>query len=128
MSLLEPMTIPTRGASTSTPSNSDSNSVRVSGGAGCSVMAARSCHAFHGAEGDVASQLAPVETDHLGRSIRGIPGGTGPFAERRDVEHPAARGDDRAVSAPRRAGMGDLDPLRHLVESLDDIPVGRRSG
>ena len=58
---------------------------------------------------DVPTQLAPVEVDHVGGSIRGVPGGTDVRAEGGDVEDPAAGRDDLAarlggarVQSPRR--------------------------
>src|SRR3954468_1847133 len=95
MSDLEPMMIPTRGASTSSSANSVSTSVCVSGGAGSLI-------------GDVPPQLAAVERNQVGGSIGGLPGGPDVVAQRRHVEDAAARGDDRAV-ALGRARVQDLD-------------------
>src|ERR1700716_2276240 len=97
MSLLDPMTMPTRGASTSMPSSSDSTSVIVSGAGGSRSLigcAGSRSHSLHGAPGDVASQLLSLESNHVGRSIRGVPGGGGILAEAGDVEHAAAGGHD----------------------------------
>src|SRR5436305_11235867 len=125
MSFLEPMTTPTRGASTSMPSNSASTWVIVSGAEGCcSLMRSRSSgsHTLDGAAGDVASQLLPLEGDHVGGSIRGLPGGAGVLAERGDVEHPSPRGHDLAV-AKRGARVRDLDLGGDVLEASDRVPL-----
>src|SRR3954454_12846982 len=100
MSDFEPMMMPTRGASTSSSANSASTAVSVSGGAGSGVVI-----------GDVPSELAAVERDQVGGSIRGAARGARVLAERRHVEDTPAGGDEPSV-ALGGARMQDLDLAR----------------
>src|SRR3954462_11663112 len=102
MSDLEPMMMPTRGASTSSPANSASAWTWVLGGAGSDI-------------GDVPAELATVELDHVRGSIRGAPGGTGVVPERGDIGAPPPRRHHLAV-ALGRAGVEDLHVGGHGVE------------
>src|SRR3954453_1906014 len=79
MSDLEPMMMPTRGASTSSSANAASVAAATSvlGGAGSDI-------------GDVPAKLSTVELDHVGGSIRSLPGGSGVVAQCGDVEHATA--------------------------------------
>src|SRR2546430_3214535 len=123
MSLLEPITMPTRGASTSIPSISTATSVRVSGVLWPRSLIARApspSHALHGALGDVAPHLLALERDHVGASIRGVPGGARVRPERGHVEDPPARGDEVSV-AQGGARVGDLDPGRYRLEARDHV-------
>ena len=97
MSDLEPMMMPTRGASTSMPSNSAS--------------AAVSWRARRSLIRDVPAQLAAVEVDQVGGSIRGGPGGVHAVAERGHIEDAPAGRDDLAV-ALGGARVDDLDACR----------------
>src|SRR4051794_21719204 len=110
MSDLEPMMMPTRGASTSSSANSASAWTWVLGGAGSDI-------------GDVPAQLATVELDHVRGSIRGAPGGTGVVPERGDIEDASARRDDLAV-ALGRARVDDLHVGGHGVEPADHVARG----
>ena len=122
MSLLEPMTMPTRGASTSMPSNSASTAVSVwRSCAGLLAHAPAACSAMSRA------QLAPVELDHVGGSIRGVPGGTASAPERGDVEDAAAGGHDRR-RRPRRCPRAITSTSGgHAVEAADDVAATRRT-
>src|SRR5436305_12223238 len=135
MSLLEPMTMPTRGVSTSSPSKSGSTWVSVSGAEGWpSVIPVASPPPLalalaheHGAARDVSSQLLPLESDHVGGSIRGVPGGGGVLAEGRDVEHAAAGGHDLAALAGG-SRVRHLDVGSHPVETRDHVALRRGLG
>ena len=109
MSDFEPMMIPTRGASASSPASSvlglrlrigSSTAVpgiavpRSSWSSGVSDGHAR---ALHGPQRDVASQLPALEGDPVGGSIGGVAGVGRRRAERRDVEHAPAGGHEVAV-------------------------------
>src|SRR5881227_2499074 len=119
MSLLEPMTMPTRGASTSVSVSPPARSLIPRS----SLPLAHGGHALHRAPGDVAPQLLALERDHVGGSIRGIPGGARVVAERGHVEDAPAGGDDVSV-AQGGARVGDLDPRRDRVEARDHVALG----
>ena len=86
MSLLEPMTIPTRGASTSRPSNSSSTSARVSGApAGCSH------HARAPRSSAMSWRICLPSKSITGRSIRGLAGVGRAGAQRRSRSARARR-------------------------------------
>ena len=110
MSDFEPMMMPTRGASTvellelGLGSVSDASPVCAS---------ARLMSALHGPQRDVAAQLTALEGDQVGGSIGGVAGGAGVVAERRDVQHAAAGGDDRAVAPARVPAWVTSTPARH---------------
>ena len=90
--------------------------------AGCSLI-----RALHGPQRDVATQLPTLEGDQVGGSIRGVPGGAGvrrPSAVTLSTRPPAVT---IAPSAPRRAGVRDLDvAARHVVEPVITSPVDER--
>ena len=121
MSLLEPMMMPTRGASTSVRSNSASvcglGDLRIPCG---SLMRAMSRRA-------VVRRTRSRPRQHTRR-----PRAAGaPSPERRDVEHPSARGDDGAVALARcPRGSPRRPPARgpgRVITSPEERSPGSRA-
>ena len=152
MSLFEPITMPTRGASTSMSSSCACTSASCIGsGASDSPGVSRSLigqprssseRFSRRARGDVAPELHAVEGDHLGRSIRRAAGGAGsaPSAVTFSTRPPAvttpavgARGagvrhlDDRLALA-RRSRVGIGEALAYLLQPAIGSPLEEDSG
>src|SRR3954447_18653317 len=85
-------------------------------------------HRLHRAQRDVAPHLLALELDLLRGLIRLAARLLGGLAQPRDVEHPAAGGDD-LVAVLRRPGVEDLYVKRvDRAEALDDVALRGRLG
>ena len=114
----EPMTMPTRGASTSMPSNSRLGlGQRRRAALGCSVTSS-----LHGAQRDVAAQLPARRTAIMSAAAYAASrAAAGVVAERGHVEHAPAGGDDRRRRARAVPAWVTSTPAGTRVEAGDHV-------
>src|SRR5581483_7021148 len=130
MSLFEPMTIPTRGASTSMPANSSSGSVTVSSVCSGWLSAAPPLNpdvpcslisfptwSGHRIQGDVASNLLAVKLNHVRGSICCPAGVGGIDSQPGHGQDPSPSGRELAGGERSGARMGDLHRRRHTLQT-----------